>query len=592
MGWASGLEAGRRLGQQLIDTYDQADLQRQLGLIDKDRPQELQGYTGDHGEQLRAMAEARDPATGKPYYNVGFDDKGNYTVTPNFDDPTTGGRQALTLPRGTVTDYLGSRTEGTLSPEQQRRAKGYAYAGVLSARDPVRGLALENSIRQSERDDVRFEQEKVGFGQANQRFAWEAQRQPLELTRLQDQTAVGGLQRKNLERDEAFQVGIGEAYNAAMKDPSLLAAAIPNINGTSKQQGSLSITVGQPDKRGFVPVSVVKADGKASFFNATPHEQATLYAASQMMGTHPLKALETIRTINKDLADAVHRENEMLFKVAEAQNVAAYRKGVVEVNEREVAIKEGDAPARRDLYRAQAEYARGLGRQTGSGGAGAAQARMMEQAQELVASGRFNTIERAYSFLKRGDHKLTVDGQAETLEAELRKNGVTGKELAAQINDLYVSRGVAPPKAIAQLKRGVNPETGKKLTGADLQEWNNMFPNSPVEDYLNIKEVGPSIPGGKPERKNGLPDRIRGGSAQQPSSPSQRGANSLLGLPVPQPRSAVDELGPGVSRAYDAARGALNVDPALRQVLESKLSRGEPLTQAEAYNARRLGLVP
>lgn len=80
------------------------------------------------------------------------------------------------------------------------------------------------------------------------------------------------------------------------------------------------VTVGDPDKKGYRELSYVDADGKGKFTKLSRAEQAQLYAAGQMMGSHPEESLAKIREINKELGDALARRNTSVIGVTGANN--------------------------------------------------------------------------------------------------------------------------------------------------------------------------------------------------------------------------------------------------------------------------------
>jgi len=153
---------GFGLGQSMVNTYRAAQDQAKIREIAQAKPEQSQGFTAEDGQQLRALADAKDEQ-GQSFYLVGTDDKGNYTVTPN---PAASGmsEQAsapVTIAQQDVTDFLGLRTAGTMSPEQVMGAKHNAMADVIMARDPVAGLRMRRELLDNQRSDQRFGWEKT-----------------------------------------------------------------------------------------------------------------------------------------------------------------------------------------------------------------------------------------------------------------------------------------------------------------------------------------------------------------------------------------------------------------------------------------------
>jgi hypothetical protein len=72
-------------------------------------------------------------------------------VTPKADPTQTG-----QIAQQGVTDFMGSRTAGTMSEGQVSSARQRALAGVIMKTDPVRGAQMVRDVTRDERDDKRF----------------------------------------------------------------------------------------------------------------------------------------------------------------------------------------------------------------------------------------------------------------------------------------------------------------------------------------------------------------------------------------------------------------------------------------------------
>ena len=164
-GFATGLAAGVNAARQGLDAAYEAqdrakkqEMEEAIAKVANDTPQQSTGYTAQDGAQLEAMANAKD-ADGKPYYAVGTDDKGQYTVTPNFANPDGSAAAPVTLAQKGVTDFLGKRSEGAMTEDQVLSARQRAMAGVMMKYDPVKGMSMLQDIKRGEREDVRFKRE-------------------------------------------------------------------------------------------------------------------------------------------------------------------------------------------------------------------------------------------------------------------------------------------------------------------------------------------------------------------------------------------------------------------------------------------------
>lgn len=155
MGWADGFAQGVQLGRSLIDTYNQAKQQRELSEIADAKPQESQGYTADDGKMLENIASAKN-ADGSKAYDLTANEDGSYRFTSTADPSASG----LIAARG-VTDFMGERTAGSMSPNQVNAARMAATAGVLMKTDPVRGAHLMQVSEQAQREASRFSWEQA-----------------------------------------------------------------------------------------------------------------------------------------------------------------------------------------------------------------------------------------------------------------------------------------------------------------------------------------------------------------------------------------------------------------------------------------------
>jgi hypothetical protein len=168
MSIAAGFQSGIALGR----AFNEGRERRRLEGIRTAAPEMSQGYTAEQGQQLEAMASAINPETGRPYYNVQAGQGGNYTVTPDFTEaqtpkamgadsqygvanvelqPTGLGRagvaaQPIPFNQQRVTDFLGRRFEGELTPDRIEALRSRAMAEGIS--DPrLRQAALAEATR-------------------------------------------------------------------------------------------------------------------------------------------------------------------------------------------------------------------------------------------------------------------------------------------------------------------------------------------------------------------------------------------------------------------------------------------------------------
>lgn len=121
---------------------------KELADISKAQQTTDTGYTEEDGKQLEAMANAKD-AEGKPYYTIGSDDKGQYTVTPNFTQADGTAAPAATIAFKPRTQFLGKTYDAPLTDEQASAARTMAMAGVFKKYgDPITAMRMEDGAKQ------------------------------------------------------------------------------------------------------------------------------------------------------------------------------------------------------------------------------------------------------------------------------------------------------------------------------------------------------------------------------------------------------------------------------------------------------------
>lgn len=154
MSFGAQFLAGQKFAQGLIDTYRDAQQRRELDEIAKAKPVESSEFTPEQGQQIEAAA-----AGGKNH--IGYDDQAKaYMATPKLGEGEMGPAQPQEIARQTtMTDFLGKKTPGTMSPAQVTNARQLAMADVISKSDPIQGMRLQREVKQGERDDKRWERE-------------------------------------------------------------------------------------------------------------------------------------------------------------------------------------------------------------------------------------------------------------------------------------------------------------------------------------------------------------------------------------------------------------------------------------------------
>lgn len=141
------------------------------------------------------------------------------------------------------------------------------------------------------------------------------------------------------KRDATSAASIGEQLRTA-EDDDFIASALKGYTGAPEQIGgaaaylntnSKRVTMGAPDKNGFVRLSVVGTDGGAEFLKLNRQDQARLYAAAQLMERNPARAIEIMSSVNKELASAIAQENGLVGTVTTNANDVASKSGNLSV---------------------------------------------------------------------------------------------------------------------------------------------------------------------------------------------------------------------------------------------------------------------
>jgi hypothetical protein len=157
LGFARGMEAGQRMVQNLHATYQQAQQQEDLSKVAEARAEQSTGFTGEQGAELEKLANAG--------YNISYDDgKGAYVATNDAGDTKSVAMQG-------VTDFLGNRTAGTLSAQQQDTQRAMAMADVIGKTDPARGMQMRIQAGQQAHQATRDAREEKQWAKDDARTA-------------------------------------------------------------------------------------------------------------------------------------------------------------------------------------------------------------------------------------------------------------------------------------------------------------------------------------------------------------------------------------------------------------------------------------
>lgn len=146
--------AGQKFAQGLVETYRDAQQRRELAAIADAKPVEEGELAAPQVQQIEAAA-----ADGTKH--IGYDTSTKaYMATPKLGENEMGPAQPVEIARQkTMTEFLGKKTPGTMTPEQVTGARQVAMAEVISKSDPIQGMRLQREMKQGEREDKRWMRE-------------------------------------------------------------------------------------------------------------------------------------------------------------------------------------------------------------------------------------------------------------------------------------------------------------------------------------------------------------------------------------------------------------------------------------------------
>lgn len=338
MSFARNFALGQQIAKTAMDTYDQARQNKEFADIQNARPEFSEGYTAEAGDQLAALANARDQQ-GNPYYQLEARDNGSYGLRMRGEDGAYNPVEGATFAPRQVGDFLGQRyTAESLTPDRMEGLRARAMAGALSKTDPIRGIGLLQQVKSGERDD--------------ERFGWEKQAQPLKQRAAELQ--VSGAERTERQGVRADDIQSVMDEGAKLTDDKI-AELFPQLN--SKAMAGLPIydagDVLGPDGKptGFRTIRIAGQDGKSQFVDLNPAQQRNLATAYLLQSKgYGAESLAKLTEVNKDIADTVDRYNKTVAATTTSGNDAAYKSGSLRNDTARVGIAQTTASAQRDYY--------------------------------------------------------------------------------------------------------------------------------------------------------------------------------------------------------------------------------------------------
>lgn len=241
--------------------------------------------------------------------------------------------------------------------------------------------------------------------------------------------------------------------------PEQIGATVAYLN-----QNSRSVTMGNPDKDGFVQLSVVKPDGDAAFARLTRQDQAKLYAAAGLMEVNPQRAFDMMSQVNKELAVAIAAENGLNVDLTKAANDVASKRGTLSKQQEELRLRQ---QALRNQGLELGIRGRVADAQIGSYNRANQPAivALTAEAERLVKEGAFKDVPTAIEALKKGSARREVDPKAYA-ETMAKFNEVYGDAVKARMATDQLFGLTAPTNAVAEQLKALNDKKGGARPGA------------------------------------------------------------------------------------------------------------------------------
>lgn len=322
MSFAQNFALGQQIAQSAIDAFEKNRKRKEIRDIQNASANPVEGmaYTSDDASQLSALANAKDPNTGKNYYNLEANADGSYGVRPNFAsqnaDGTTleaGGLATTLQPRSGVVEFMGKRYDaGDLGADKIEALRNQALANTIMRYDPEKGIGLRLQMSAEDRA-------QKAEGRAAESHQWNADDRPMRQRLLQQQVDKGAYDERKWSRDEKVQSIRDEVAKMSEEQLQLYAQKL-NTNGSDLP----FLYVGK-NKSGYqfttIDPSTGEVLGKQHSLSAADLRQMATASALGMAGFGD-ESMTLLRQANKDIAEQIDRHNRVTQSVVSSQNSA------------------------------------------------------------------------------------------------------------------------------------------------------------------------------------------------------------------------------------------------------------------------------
>lgn len=260
------------------DTVDRVGRAFQQSSIMNEKPEVSTGYTAEQGTELERAAAAGD--------HVGWDEgAGAYTVTPRLGQDEMGPAMPRTVAPGQVTDFMGERTAGLMTPQQVRTRQQDALIDLETKYNPVKGLKMRQDA-----DQAAFNVERQG----RERKAWEREDKALATEEEASAFAMSVMENPDGEQARSIRTLVNRQGRdlAARFDP---------------ETGATVFDFNTPDgaDRRAVPLS--------------PHQMAQLAYGYTKLQKGDVAGLQVLSGIDKELAATVAAEFQTKLLISREQ---------------------------------------------------------------------------------------------------------------------------------------------------------------------------------------------------------------------------------------------------------------------------------
>lgn len=480
MTWADRFAAGQRIGQGLMDSYQTARRQRGFRDVADAQVQQVdQPFTAEDGEQLQAIATARDP-NGNPYYRLEPSPDGRgYVVHSNFQAEGQTPQPAAIAPRSQY-KFLNKTFDQRPDDQTVERLRYGAMADAVARDDPLRGMEMRQAIKRDERDDTRMGMEVKRFdAEQDER----ATKKKLEADRREFFKGLNGMD------DEALAAAVGSEFSRdgsgvdAMLtfDPQsrkfLFASNVPGMPSRTLSRGELMNYAmgvweqGNGDFQAGLRMSMDTIREKRRMDEASRQEAAGIARAN---------------------ADVHYKGLGHDLDVKRTDNDAAYKQGALANQRAELGERRRHNQAQEGIASQSAKRAASSAARSELASTAQATTYMKDEQGNVVAvtpviNKKTGEVEYKQAPVGKGLSRMgdrePRDPVLASVDREVhaaRQNGASPEEINQIVRDGYRRHGRATPELKSIMESGVNPKTGQPFSPEDVEKYNRMHPNDKI----------------------------------------------------------------------------------------------------------------